>query len=130
MFNTDYIAWTSTLTAEEQAELNQEEDLGDDDGASGGMTDDKAKYCDTMAGPPYDECMARVKLCGPNGVAAQVFLTFMGCITFIAQFLGYAVGSNWMPHPYMKQRPKIWMMRLKILVYSAGTMSGVGGNYF
>jgi hypothetical protein len=129
----DYEAWKGSMSVEEledlQAEIaaEQEASMGDDDSAGGGqMKDDKTKYCETMAGPPYDECMARLKLCGPNGVAAQTFLTLMAVITFLAQFLGYSVGSNWMPHPYMKQRPKIWKMRLKILVYAAGAMSGVG----
>ena len=67
-------------------------------------------------------------MCGPNGIAAQFFGSFMSGLTFFAQFLGYSVGNNWMPHPYMKQRPKIWKIRLKILVYTGAGMAGIGGK--
>jgi hypothetical protein len=50
----------------------------------------------------------------------------MGAVSFSVQFIGYSVGNNWMPHPYMKQRPKIWRIRLKILVYMAATGAGAG----
>ena len=79
-----------------------------------------------MSGSAKDTCIANKELCGDTTIAAQVFAIFQASITFLAQFIGYSVGNNWMPHPYMKQRPKIWRIRLKILVYLAALMTGIG----
>jgi hypothetical protein len=37
---------------------------------------------------------------------------------FLSQFLGFMVGSDWMCSQHMRRRPKIWILRLKILTYT------------
>ena len=127
MFEEEYQAWLLENRGTNTA--------ADEEEGGGGMGDEEeaqlighSLYCDGKTGNEKDNCIVNMGMCGPNGIAAQFFGSFMSGLTFFAQFLGYSVGNNWMPHPYMKQRPKIWKIRLKILVYTGAGMAGLGGE--
>jgi hypothetical protein len=61
----------------------------------------QALYCNSLTGTNNHRCLARMQLCGTSNVMAQGFVGFMASVSFCVQFIGYSVGNNWMPHPYM-----------------------------
>jgi len=82
--------------------------------------------CALKTGAEKDKCEALDYLCGTAGTAAKAMATLLGGMAFLSQFLGFMVGSDWMCSQHMRRRPKIWILRLKILTYTAAGMCSFG----